>query len=73
MANMADGLPSYSLQGGAGGDTSQRNQVSTAFNSSGWTVNTGSGSATGASPATNYMMIGATCLGVLLLWKMSKK
>lgn len=46
--------------------------LSAAFDSSGWTVNTGSGSASGM-PAINGWLIGGMIVAGLVAWKISKR
>lgn len=66
------GMPSMS--GGAGGAASTGPLTSSSgFNTSGWTVNTGSGSASGAPSALNPWLIAGLVVAGLLAWKMSRK
>lgn len=65
------GMPSMS--GGAGGDATSGMSMSSGFNNSGWTVNTGSGSASGAPSALNPWLIAGLVAAGLLAWKMYVK
>jgi len=62
------------MSGGAGGDSSNGPfTASSGFNNSGWTVNTGSGSASGAPAALNPWLIAGLVAAGLLAWKMTIK
>ena len=69
LSNMS-GAPSFT--GGAGGDAVAKQTASSMFDSSGWTVATGHGSATGApSPlVSNPWMIGGLIMAGLIAWKL---
>lgn len=65
------GAPSFT--GGAGGAaTTGDMKLNSAFDSSGWTVNTGSGSASGAAALNPWLIAGLAVAG-LLAWKMYRK
>ncbi|MDO9011332.1 MAG: hypothetical protein Q7U78_05930 [Gallionella sp.] len=62
------------LTGGKGGDALGGNmQTSAMFNASGWTVNTGAGTASGAPAGVNIYLIGGLVIAGLLAWKMYLK
>ena len=66
------GAPNF---GGAGGSAAPSSAggtqgTSSPFNSSGWTVNMGSGSATGAPVSHSPMMIAGIVVAGLIAWKM---
>lgn len=65
------GAPSF--QGGSAGPSTSPQTTSSVFNSSGWTVNTGSGSATGVPAASNPLMIAGLIVAGLIAWKMFLK
>lgn len=64
------GMPPMQLTGGAGGSAHSGSSLSSVFNSSGWTVNTGSGSASGTPSSTSPLMIGGLVVAGLIAWKM---
>lgn len=64
------GMPPMQLTGGAGGSADSKNSLSSVFNSSGWTVNTGSGSASGAPSSMSPVMVGGLVVAGLIAWKM---
>lgn len=65
------------LQGGAGGaagpSTASLKGGASSFDSSNWTVATGSSTATGGLQLTPLMIGVAAVVGVLVLWRLTKK
>lgn len=65
------GSPSFT--GGAGGDAKSSLTASSGFDSSGWVVNIGSGSASGTPGALNPFVIAGLALAGLIAWKLYLK
>lgn len=68
------GLPSYaSLTGGKGGDSRSALTTSSAFDSSGWVVNMGGGSASGIPAQINPLLLAGLAVAGLVAWKLYLK